>query len=85
MLAITVKYLSATNSKPCRIKAYVAGNSSFGSVTECRNYDDSHIAQIHKIAQKLEEKIAGEYNRLPNRMYGFEYTPGLWIFHKQFD
>lgn len=85
MLAITVKYLSATNHKPCRIKAYVAGNPGFGSITECRNYNYSHTAQVHEIAQKLEEKIAAECNCPPNRMYGFEYTPGLWIFHKQFD
>lgn len=85
MLAITVKYISATNSKPCRVKAYVAGNPSFGSITECRNYSDSHIAQIHEIAQKLEKKIAAEFERPANRMYGFEYTPDVWIFHKQFD
>ena len=84
MLAITVKYLSATNHKPARLKAYVAGNTSFSTIIEARNHADSIDFQVREVAQKLEEKIAAKYNRPANRMYGFEYTPDVWIFHKQF-
>ena len=63
MLAITVKLLPPTNHRGMRLKAYVAGNNSMGSITISRNYANSLEADTKQAAQLLENKLASTYDR----------------------
>lgn len=85
MLAITVKILTPTNHRGMRLKAYVAGNNSLGSITMNRNYASSLEADTRQAAQLLENKLAATYDRPANKMYGYEYVTDVWIYTKRMD
>lgn len=80
MLFITVKYLAPTNHKQSRVKAYVKGNPSLGSITLKRNYVDSAEATAQQAAQRLENKLANASMRGNDKMVGWSYTADEWIF-----
>ena len=80
MLIVTVKYLAPTTHKGSRVKAYVKGNPSLGSVTLKRNYIDSAESTAQQAAQLLENKIANASMRGNEKMVGFSYTSNEWIF-----
>lgn len=85
MLAITVKILHPTTHRGMRLKAYVAGNNSLGSITISRRYANFLAADTKRAAQMLENKIAAEYNRPSNVLYGYEYITDVWIYTKRMD
>lgn len=85
MLAITVKLLSPTNHRGMRLKAYVAGNNSLGSITISRNYANSLETDTKRAAQMMENKLAATYDRPANTMYGYEYVADTWIYTKRMD
>lgn len=85
MLAITVKLLPPTNHRGMRLKAFVAGNNSLGSITINRKYANSLEADTRQAAQMLENKLAATYDRPANKMYGYEYVADVWIYTKRVD
>lgn len=80
MLTITVKYLAPTTHKGSRVKAFIKGNPSLGTVTLKRNYMDSAESTAQQAAQALENKIANEYMRGNEKMVGWSYTSDTWLF-----
>lgn len=72
--AIMTKYLSCTNSKPSRIKAFCDAGSLTMSWNHSLNVDENHEMVAEALAKKLEWEWHHIGGSLPSSMGGYVFV-----------